>query len=192
PFVSAYLFPHIWPGPLVGAVSGILIFMAAAHANLAVAVFAGPVVGAVLLPVLCHIIAHLIQRLIADRNAYRETSVRLRAEIELEYQEKERVKEKLYRLERLNLIGDMAASIGHEVRNPLTTVRGYLQFFEGKDGFIQYREALRLMIEELDRANCIITEFLSLAKNKRMDLRPVNLNRSLLALRPILEVDAIS
>lgn len=144
------------------------------------------------MPVLCHIIAHLIQRLIADRNAYRETSVRLRAEIELEYQEKERVKEKLYRLERLNLIGDMAASIGHEVRNPLTTVRGYLQFFEGKDGFIQYREALRLMIEELDRANCIITEFLSLAKNKRMDLRPVNLNRSLLALRPILEVDAIS
>lgn len=127
----------------------------------------------------------------ADRNAYRDLSAQLRHEIEQEYLEKARVNEKLYRLERLNLVGEMAASIGHEVRNPLTTVRGYLQFFENKSGFAQYKDAVKLMIEELDRANSIITEFLSLAKNKRIDLRPDNLNKVLLAIRPMLEADAI-
>ena len=36
------------------------------------------------------------------------------------------------RLDRLNLIGEMAAGIGHEVRNPMTTVRGFLQVLQRK------------------------------------------------------------
>lgn len=128
----------------------------------------------------------------ADCNTYRELSDRLRSEIEQEYREKARINDKLYRLDRLNLIGEMAASIGHEVRNPLTTVRGYLQFFEGKGGFKEYKDALRLMIEELDRANAIITEFLSLAKNKKVDLLPGDIKKVLLNIRPMMEVDAVS
>ena len=34
------------------------------------------------------------------------------------------------RLDRLNVVGEMAASIGHEIRNPMTTVRGYLQLLQ--------------------------------------------------------------
>ena len=127
-----------------------------------------------------------------ERNAYHELNVKLRTEIEAEYQEKAKVNEKLYKLDRLNIVGEMAASIGHEVRNPLTTVRGFLQFFAGKAGFSDYKDDLGLMIEELDRANSIITEFLSLAKNKRIELQPGSLKKSLLTIRPMLEIDAIS
>jgi len=77
------------------------------------------------------------------------------------------------------------------VRNPMTTVRGYLQVFKGKKRFARYREELLLMIAELDRANAIITDFLSLAKNKRVDLQPGNLKKVLLAVKPVLEANAL-
>ncbi len=96
----------------------------------------------------------------------------------------------LARLERLNLVGEMAASIGHEVRNPMTTVRGYLQLFMQKQEFVKYREQLATMVEELDRANGIITEFLSLAKNKAVELKPGNINETIHALFPLLQAEA--
>jgi signal transduction histidine kinase len=95
------------------------------------------------------------------------------------------------RLDRLNLVGEMAASLGHEIRNPLTTVRGYLQVFLRNSQFSQYFKQLTTMIEELDRANSIITEFLSLAKNKTIDLHPDNINNVIIALAPLLQADAL-
>ena len=66
----------------------------------------------------------------------------------------------------MTLVGEMSASISHEIRNPMTTVRGFLQLLKEKDRYAQDKEYMDLMIDELDRANSIITEFLSLAKNK--------------------------
>jgi len=100
------------------------------------------------------------------------------------------VEQEMARLERLNLIGEMAAGIGHEVRNPMTTVRGFLQLLGSKKECAIYREFYDLMIEELDRANSIISEFLSLAKNRPVDLRPVNLNSVVNTLLPLIMADA--
>lgn len=97
----------------------------------------------------------------------------------------------LARLDRLNTVGEMAAAIGHEVRNPMTTVRGYLQYYGRKAAFADYREPFDLMIEELDRANSIITEFLSLAKNKTVSLNPTNLNQVIRNLVPLVQSDAL-
>ena len=96
----------------------------------------------------------------------------------------------LARLDRLNLVGEMAAGIGHEVRNPMTTVRGFLQLYRNKEAFAQYKDRFDLMIDELDRANSIITEFLSLAKNKTADLKAQNLNTILEHLSPLIQSDA--
>jgi PAS domain S-box-containing protein len=105
--------------------------------------------------------------------------------------ERKRVEKEIARLDRLSLIGAMAAGIGHEVRNPLTTVRGFLQMLVGKEECLRYKEYYDLMIHELDRANSIITEFLSLAKNKAVDLRAGNLNTIIAILLPLLEAGAI-
>ncbi|MDF2930612.1 MAG: Sporulation kinase [Anaerospora sp.] len=67
--------------------------------------------------------------------------------------DKKQLENELARFERLNIIGEMAAGIGHEVRNPMTTVRGYLQLFKRKEAFASYGGQLDTMIEELDRAN---------------------------------------
>ncbi len=95
------------------------------------------------------------------------------------------------RLDRLNLVGEMAASLGHEVRNPLTTVRGFLQLFYKKDEFKKYTSSLDIMIEELDRANEIITEFLSLARDRKLDLKTLDLNLIIKRIVPLFQAAGI-
>jgi len=99
--------------------------------------------------------------------------------------------EKMTRLDRLNIIGEIAAGIAHEVRNPMTTVRGLLQFMGAKQEFTDHKEKFFLMINELDRANSIITEFLSLAKNKAMNFAESNLNDLIRDIQPLLQADAL-
>lgn len=99
--------------------------------------------------------------------------------------------DRMARLDRLNIIGEMAASIGHEVRNPMTTVRGFLQYMGNKPNFHEYKSQLELMISEIDRANSIITEFLSLAKNKAMHFKDSDLNAMIREVIPLLEADAL-
>jgi PAS domain S-box-containing protein len=96
------------------------------------------------------------------------------------------------RLGQLHLVGEMAASIAHEIRNPMTTVLGFLQIMSQKEEFRDHSEYFDLMIEELNRANLIISEFLSLAGNKMVDLRCHNLNTVIQALAPLLMADALN
>ena len=93
------------------------------------------------------------------------------------------------RLDRLNLIGEIAAGIGHEIRNPMTTVRGFLQLFIDRDKFLPERKCLELMISELDRANEIITEFLSLSKTRAAKPRAQNLNGIIRTISPLIKAD---
>lgn len=95
------------------------------------------------------------------------------------------------RLERLNLIGEMAAGIGHEIRNPMTTIKGFLQLLKEKERYAQDRDYMDLMIEELDRANSIITEFLSLARNKAIELKEQSLNKRIKTTFPLIQADAM-
>lgn len=97
----------------------------------------------------------------------------------------------ILRLDRLNTVGEMAAAIGHEVRNPMTTVRGYLQMMQRKNEYAGYREQLKTMIEEIDRANIIICDFLSLAKNKAVEMRKNNLNDVVGTLLPLMQTEAL-
>lgn len=100
-----------------------------------------------------------------------------------------RVKKELARLDKLNLIGKMAAGLAHELRNPMTTVRGFLQMSIEKTEIIK-REHMELMIEELDRANSIITEFLTLGKHSMINCRVQSLNATVEAVSELIGVSA--
>lgn len=103
----------------------------------------------------------------------------------------EKMYEDMNRLDRLNLIGKMAASIGHEIRNPLTTVRGFLQLLKSRCDGQELQESFDLMIEELDRANSIISEYLALAKDRPQNLRMQSLNEVIRNLLPMIQADAL-
>lgn len=100
------------------------------------------------------------------------------------------LKDHIERLSCLNLVGQLAASIGHEIRNPMTTVRGYLRFMQKKSDFNKYNEQFSMMIRELDRANEIITDFLALAKNRVNGFAVQNLNDIIADISPLIEAMA--
>ena len=122
---------------------------------------------------------------------FNPTVLRYRIKRLLQAQNDRKIVSHLAWLERLNVIGEMAASIGHEVRNPITTVRGFLQHLSQKKDLGKYTSYFDLMIEELDRANDIITEFLSLAKDKAMVFLPAGLNDIINEFIPVLQANAL-
>ncbi|AHF06037.1 sensor histidine kinase [Desulfitobacterium metallireducens] len=95
------------------------------------------------------------------------------------------------RMDRLNLIAEMAAGIAHEIRNPITTVKGFLQMLGWKNELKQYQDYYDIMIAELERANSIITEFLSLTKTQNQEMHLQNLNTIIQTLFPLIQADAM-
>jgi two-component system, sporulation sensor kinase B len=73
--------------------------------------------------------------------------------------------EQIQHSERLQTTGQLAAAVAHEIRNPLTVVKGFLQLFEQDSSFSVNRKAqFALMIDELNTAEQVISQFLSVAK----------------------------
>jgi PAS domain S-box-containing protein len=105
--------------------------------------------------------------------------------------ERKKMETEMIRLDRLNMVGEIAASIGHEIRNPMTTVRGFLQIMRENGDYLKEKESFDLMIEELDRANSIITEFLSLAKTKLIELKLTNFNSIIKNIYPLVQASAM-
>ncbi|WP_027364406.1 ATP-binding protein [Desulfotruncus alcoholivorax] len=100
---------------------------------------------------------------------------------------------KMHRSATLSAIGELAAGTAHEIRNPLTSIRGFLQFLlEKKDAKIgKYESYFAIMLNEVDRINTIITEFLKLAKPEKVKLNPVNLNDVVLSIWELLKNEAL-
>lgn len=103
--------------------------------------------------------------------------------------EKKKYEKEFRRLSNLDLIGQMAAGISHEIRNPMTTVRGFLQLLKQENQRDKHDVYFDVMIEELDRANSIITEFLSVGNTRTSDLEMLDLNAVIHDIAPLIKID---
>lgn len=103
-----------------------------------------------------------------------------------------KLERQMARLAQLNTVGEIAASIGHEIRNPMTTVQGFLQIMSQNKDFQDHQAYFELMLEEMARANSILEEFLTLAKDRVVDLRLCNLNSIIKTMAPLLIADAVN
>jgi two-component system, sporulation sensor kinase B len=87
------------------------------------------------------------------------------------------IRENLQRDERLNVISQLAASVAHEVRNPLTSVRGFLQLISDDDNLqSSQKNYIKIALTELDHAQVIINDYLSLAKPNTGELSSINIS----------------
>lgn len=66
--------------------------------------------------------------------------------------------------DKLAMLGKIAAAIAHEIRNPLTSIRGFIQLLNPYLKEIGKQEYGRIILSEIDRANEIIYEFLNSSK----------------------------
>ena len=77
------------------------------------------------------------------------------------------LQEKVRRSERLASLGRLAAGVAHEIRNPLSSIRGFAQFFQNRfKGQEKEQEYASVMVREVDRLNRVITELLDFARPK--------------------------
>lgn len=88
--------------------------------------------------------------------------------------ERKQNEELLLRTVKLSVIGDLAASIAHEIRNPLTTLKGFIQYLQpalaGNSAFTD------IMLSELDRINFIVSELLVLSRPQTVHVKPIHLH----------------
>ncbi len=88
-------------------------------------------------------------------------------------EERLRLKEQLNRAERLSAMGEMAAGISHEIRNPLGIIRSSAELLKKKVAKVDPANALPdIIIEEASRLNAIITDFINFARPRSPRFSP--------------------
>jgi len=84
------------------------------------------------------------------------------------------LEKKVERSERLASLGRMAAGIAHEIRNPLSSIKGFAQYFRNKfPEDSEDRNYAAVMVKEVDRLNRVIQDLLNFAKPQEPNIQPV-------------------
>lgn len=86
--------------------------------------------------------------------------------------ERKKSEEFLLQSEKLSVVGELAAGVAHEIRNPLTTIKGFVQLYKNEDRSVEFTE---LLLSELERIETITSELLSLGKPQAIQMNRTNL-----------------
>ncbi|MEK4711495.1 two-component system sensor histidine kinase NtrB [Sporosarcina sp. FSL K6-5500] len=90
--------------------------------------------------------------------------------------------------EKLKVIGEIAASVAHEVRNPMTSISGFVQMMNN-DPANPYRAYTEIMYTEINRIDLIVSEFLVLSKPNLKKFTDFYIEKSLLDVVSIFETE---
>ncbi len=95
---------------------------------------------------------------------------------------------RLRRTEKLYVVGELSASVAHEIRNPLTSLKGFVQLLKMEDQ--KHQLYYKIMLDELDRINHIVGELLLLAKPQKVVYKKVDIQSLLSDVVSLLTTEA--
>lgn len=103
------------------------------------------------------------------------------------------LQERVKRSEKLAAIGELAAGVAHEIRNPLSSIRGFAQFLRHslKDK-PQEKEYAETMVAEVDRINSVVTDLLTFARPMAVEKSPTDITELIEHAVRLAEADALS
>jgi signal transduction histidine kinase len=81
--------------------------------------------------------------------------------------------------DRLAALGEMSAGLAHEIRNPLAAIKGAIQYLNPKKLPEEDREFLEIIVDEVDRLNTVVSQFLDYSRPLRPALAPTDVNEVL-------------
>ncbi len=86
------------------------------------------------------------------------------------------LKEEVARNQRLAAIGRLAAGVAHEIRNPLSSIKGFATYFKERYREVpEDRKTAEIMIQEVERLNRVISQLLDFARPVDLQKRPTSL-----------------
>lgn len=88
--------------------------------------------------------------------------------------ERKKTEEVLHRQDKLAAVGQLAAGVAHEIRNPLTSMKGYAEFLTLDEQDPERLEFMNIILDEIERVNTIVEDFMVLAKPKMVELEEKN------------------
>jgi len=94
------------------------------------------------------------------------------------------------RSERLVVAGQLAAGAAHEIRNPLTSVRGFIQLLKKELEGTPKEEYISIIISEIDRVNTIISKLLKLTKPAVLNKTEANISELFADIKVLMESEA--
>jgi two-component system sensor histidine kinase HydH len=87
------------------------------------------------------------------------------------------LQERVRRSERLASLGRLASGVAHEIRNPLSSVKGFAQYFRDKfEGGSEDKSYAEIMIKEVERLDRVITQLLDFARPQTLRRHPYSLS----------------
>lgn len=96
--------------------------------------------------------------------------------------------ERLRRTDKLSVVGELSASVAHEIRNPLTSLKGLVQLLQMEDE--KHQLYYQIMLDELNRINYIVGELLLLAKPQQISFSEADLQLILYNVVSLLKPEA--
>lgn len=90
--------------------------------------------------------------------------------------ENSRLYEQMRERDRLAALGEMAAGLAHEIRNPLGAIKGAAQCLDPKSTSKEDAEFLEVIVEEVNRLNGVVTAFLDYARPMKQHFAPIDVN----------------
>jgi len=95
--------------------------------------------------------------------------------------EMKKIEEEMKRVEDLALIGELAAGIAHEIRNPMASISGSIQMLKESLEMDDVKTKLMdIMLREINRLNTLVSDFLLFARPKESSVQSVDLNQLIL------------
>ena len=94
------------------------------------------------------------------------------------------------RSQRLASLGSLAAGVAHEIRNPLSSIKGFAVYFRERQEKEEEKQIAGIMIQEVDRLNRVVSQLVELAKPVSVSKKPVSLRNVIENSLKLLERDA--
>ena len=125
---------------------------------------------------------HLAHKEWLQKNRYQEAATNLEASYRTLREQTDMIiefEQQMEKTARLSTLGELAAGLAHEIRNPLASIRLVADNLSGQSDQVEAEEYLQILNTEVERLNQVVDQYLSMARTDRSEQEQVQLNNAL-------------